>query len=419
MSLESAACEHLSTLPSCRVFAQEMARDCVQGRNVLVLTGAQLSHLALGKLLGDALWSEGGPPLFPVHLTEADAEVRPATILSRFTSVEEDLLHPGLSPLGLPNEVVDQVFLVSGVERLPLEAQEEWVRYFSLWAKYPRTRTHALVLPLPSRPDVISPTAGDTHLAMHHWWGRMSLLDVQLLCRLLEDAESDPLIATWREAILPHLAGADVALAAKLWDVVTEPEGIITKSLTEHGRQIGLNAVVLKGAIGRAARAQKGFGRPSAIPAALWEELWGMGAAQYTAEHGVELTAVALAVLGQKDDVRHRIWRGQAGLLLPRLDQVRIGVCRILTERHGAGWPIDFGKLCFTEEELSLVKKDPLATEFGPLRRIVIQDRAKAHTYVGLVSHARDMRNSLAHYQMVSLGDFRTLCANQARSGLL
>lgn len=419
MNSEGAAYEHLDGLPGCRRFAQQVARDCAQGRNILVLTGAQLSTLAIRTLLENALWREEGPQLVPVTLSQEDANTNPPAVLARYTGTDEEHLHPGLSPTGPSNQITDQVFLLEGVDRLPVDAREAWVSHFRLWAKYPRTRAYALILPLPARPDGFTTTAGDTHLAVHHWWGRISLLDLQLLCRLLEDADSDPLVAAWRESVLPHLAGADVRLAAKLWNVVLQSEKDIVKVLEEHGREMGLDPSILKAATVRAGRAPKGFGRPSLVPTSGWEELWGMGAAQYSPEQGVELTAVTLALLERPEDVRHRIWRGQAALLLSRLDQVRITVCHALTQKHGAQWPVKLGKLHFTQEELAQVEKDPLATEFGPLRRIVRQPNANARAYVDLVSHAREMRNALAHYQMVTLNDFRVLCAHQARLGLL
>jgi hypothetical protein len=154
-------------------------------------------------------------------------------------------------------------------------------------------------------------------------------------------------------------------------------------------------------------------------PRGTWEAAWSIGAAHATEEHGAELTTAALAVLEQLPDFRNRIWRGQAALLLPHLDQLRISVCRVLTDNHGKGWPIKFGARLFLEEERAQVEADPMSTEFGPLEIILRESRnASDKRYHPVVKRARGMRNALAHYKTVRLAEYRELIEAQRAVGL-
>lgn len=94
--------------------------------------------------------------------------------------------------------------------------------------------------------------------------------------------------------------------------------------------------------------------------------LWAHGALSWTLEFGLELHTAAMAVLGRDEEVKHRLWRGQAELLLPLIDHMRLMVCTDLAHSYGKNWPMRYG-LPTSEEEKAAVQASPLACQWGYL----------------------------------------------------
>ena len=414
---EEQVIESLLQLPSARRFGEALVHDCMQGRNILVLTGAQLAPECIRRLLDDTLGRRQGPRVHAVRLDEYEASEHPSAFLSRVADTNEQAFRPALSQAA-GEEVPDTVFFLSGLEHLSAKLQEVWADYFVQWAQYPAVRTHVLALATSSRLGRLRTEVGDTRLAIHSWWQQLPTLEVRLLCRLCAGTSEDKVATRWREAVLPHLAGCDTSLVARLWEVVLDSEESLVEALREHGKSLGLSKT-------RLADLTQGLRQSTIAPAGMsaplgvWEAAWSHGAAHATEEHGVELTTAALAVLELMPDFRNRIWRGQAALLLPHLDQLRMSVCRVLTENHGKGWPIRFGARLFAEEERVQVEADPMSTEFGPLEIILRESRNPGDKrYHAVVKRARGMRNALAHYKTVRLAEYRELLDAQRAVGM-
>ncbi len=399
-------------LPSARRFADTMALDCIQGRNLLVLTGAQLASECLRRLLDDAIGRRRGPRVQAVGLEIFSEAEQPSAFLARHAVSNEDAFRPGATEqdtTGLP----DTVFLLSGLERLSQSAQEIWAKYFHTWTLYPATSAHVLVLATSTRPGRLRDATSDTRLAVHAWWRNLSTLEIHLLCKLCTDASEEWAAARWREAVLPHIAGYDTRLIAHLWDAVLQSEAELTAALRQHGEGLGLARAPLA-TLWQGLRRASGGNTDASTLVGNWGQAWSMGAVHGSDEHGVEFTAAALAVLDKHLDLRHRMWRGQAALLLPYLDHLRISVCRELTSTRGQDWPLRLGGRLFAGDERTRVELDPLATEFGPLEIILKESHHTAtKRFHPLIKRARLMRNALAHYQPVSLSDYRELLAEQ------
>jgi hypothetical protein len=414
---EAQIIEALMQLPSARRFSEALAHDCIQGRNVLVLTGAQLAPESLRLLLDDALGRCRGPRVHAVRLEDCEADETPSAFLSRVAHTNEDAFRPSLSQ-SEGEDVPDTLFLLSGLECLPVKLQECWAEYFVTWTQYPAVRTHVLALSAASTPGKLHAVVGDTRLAIHSWWQGLSTLEVRLLCRLCTSATEDWAASRWREAVLPHVVGCDMRLVARLWDVVLESEDALAEALREYGQGLGLSKMRLD-SLAQGLRQAAMARLDERTPRGTWGIAWSLGAAHTSQEYGTELTAAALAVLEQLPDLRNRVWRGQAALLLPHLDQLRMAVCRVLTERLGQEWPIKFGARLFDDEDREQVKADPLSTEFGPLEIILRESRFPGgKRYHPVVKRARAMRNALAHYKTVRLADYRELLDAQRAVGL-
>ena len=244
-------------------------------------------------------------------------------------------------------------------------------------------------------------------------------MDVQMLCRLGNSGPVDSPHSLWREAILPHLVDGSASLARKLWDSVLEPEATLLDALKGHARAQHFEPGPLRETVAKVER-HRAEQRQTEAPSPVWHVLWEMGAAQCSAEQGPELTTLALIQLDRLNDVRHRLWRGQAALLLPRLTRLRVSICQELTNKNGHTWPTRLGAAFMDDEQRRRVEADPLATEFGPLE-LILQRRPECggQKYLALVQRARWMRNQLAHNQTVSYGDFVNLYDTQQRLGFV
>lgn len=410
--------EALGQLPAYRAFAEALAREAVDGRHLLVLTGGQVEPTVLRPGLEAALARCQGPMLRPIPLAECGEGEAPAAFLARMTGLAEESLHPASAPAeGTGWAAVYDALWLDGLGQLPAGRALQWLEYFRLCVRYARPASHVLVLPVRRQTGPLIELSADTRLGVHHWWGRLSGLDVRMLCRLGEQEPVGSAEAVWREAVLPHLADGSATLAARLWEVVLGPEAELLEALREHARQ--------RMEVGAVREAYRALGRQrteraqAEAPPPVWRPLWELGAVQCSAEYGPELTAAALALLEEVAAVRHRLWRGQAALLLPRLTQFRMALCQALTDRHGRSWPLRFGAPFMNDEQKRRVEEDPLATEFGPLE-LILQWRVEAtgQRYLPLVQRARWMRNQLAHNQTVTFGDFKALVEQQQALGL-
>lgn len=211
--------------------------------------------------------------------------------------------------------------------------------------------------------------ASDVGLAMHWWWGIISALEVRLLCRLL-NGKADDAATLWREHLLPSLTGGDVVLADFLWDSLQGTEDDLYGRLVSFAEGRDWTSERLRPFwAGQAfeARAPINGGGRLAVPE-YTRSLWALGAVQVTPEYGMELSSAALAQLGRRETVRHRVWRGEAGLLLPLLDGVRLRLCARLTRLFGSDWPLRWRRP-ESLEEMSAVAKDPFACQLGHLGR--------------------------------------------------
>ncbi|HZG51225.1 MAG TPA: hypothetical protein VEZ40_03725 [Pyrinomonadaceae bacterium] len=305
-----------------------------------------------------------------------------------------------------------EVVYCEGLDRLLEDQVGGWLELLSRWAEFAQNmeRPPALCIIAPA-PVVLGYTPNtNVRLAVRKWWGIPSLLELRLLCRdEQEEAGASDGEDAWREHILPALSGGDVSLASDLWGVACSDEDKIREALGEHARRRGWSRQRLSdwGAEEFLRGMFMKHGTTSSRLPAAFEKLWAEGAIGHTREHGLELHTGALETLGQHEAVRHRLWRGQAALLLPIIDGVRLRLCQRLTDVYGRGWShrwIQPSK----EREYAAVTESDLGCELGHLAYLLRSCREiRAYDgWIPLTTRARDMRNELAHYRPVSFMSF-------------
>lgn len=408
----------LAHLPGIHHFLQQQRAELQRGRSVLAIM-AQNGY-------GDRLWELCYDDIYRTRLDVEAVDIGGFGSHADPLAILSDTLHLNLSletsfePLrALMTADLPQVTVLQGLnsadpaERLPwLSLMSEWAATATAITSTTGRRPPALWGMFAPAPDEVVP-AEDAWLRVQQWWALPSDLDMRLLCRLHEGHDHSRLepLTVWREAVLPALSGNDLALAEYLWDIVDQPLDAIIERLRAFAAQQQWTATVLEQWGVRNFLRQQGNGprRFRLRPLHHERELWLRGILQQTPENGLQLSPAVLATLGERRQLEHLLWRGQASLLLPLIDELRLSICEALTRKYGPDWPVLWARPR-SEEDLQKVRQNPMAVELGHLKHAIRRcPHPDAASQAGLVSHIWALRNKLAHYTPVHFSEYDQL----------
>jgi hypothetical protein len=213
-----------------------------------------------------------------------------------------------------------------------------------------------------------------------------------------------------------------MGLLERLWEVVLGEIDDIVTELRAYARERAWSLDTLAGLSSAQLHVGYSLNQTYAmhLPPARLVPFWLDGLVSSSIEYGVEVHPAALLVQGHTDRVRHRLWRGQVTLMLPLLDSIRLNMCQELTRRFGQGWPLRLTPPR-TEEEVTALKVSALACEYGRLEFLLRQDGRLVDyrtSWQPLAARAKAVRNTLAHYQPVTFGDFEWLESEARKAGV-
>lgn len=410
-------------MPSPRRFLDTIIDDLVDRRNTLVLMPVGVDPADVWPALRSELWQRD-LAFEEVSLPEYSEQRSPVSVLDDYFELTWPSLETPRTIARLINQLNAayegqlEIIRLEGLDELSDPARERWIDFFQQWARASHSmadRGHippalCLVIRGTSLPHDV-PTS-DIHLAVHWWWRFPSILEMHLLCRLGNQAPSWDTETRWREHVLPTLAGTDPGLVEFLWDDLHLNLEELTGHLHSFAQQRGWNEEILRewGAEKLISLTNREYRHETYAPPKQWHALWANGALIWTPEYGLELHTAALAILGRNTMVGHRLWRGQARLLLPLVDHVRLLLCEHLTGLYGYDWPTRW-MLPMSQEEILAVRKDPFACQWGHLERLLkdCPDLDSESYWLPLASSARRIRNEIAHYRPISYAEFDTL----------
>lgn len=411
------ALEALDRLPSVTQLVRRWAGDLSQRVSLLVLLPDGLDPADAWPMLRRAL-SERGISAAEVRLSELAPGPPSAALGAGLGWLGDD----GATP-ATPDALMDagargaEVIWLDGVDALNQTDLGRWLGLLPRWAEVSQRRANrgapvtalCLLAPACALPD--GPPPGDLYLGVRHWWGLPSLLELRLLCRYREDRPPGEAAARWREAVLPALAVGDPALVDELWEDAAADVNLLEQRLLAYAHRRDWTAERLR---------QWGADRLNASPMPRqlaagepWiaaRDLWAQGAATWTPEGGLELHSAALAALGRRARIRHRVWRGQVDLILPMIDDVRVSLCTQLTEAYGPEWPVMWGPPQL-DAEREAVLHDPFACQLGHLRYVLGATPTRDPQSQALAETMLSLRNELAHYRPVGFYQFHQLLA--------
>lgn len=418
--------------PSVHRFVTNIVDDLADGNSTLILLPSGISPTMIWRITQQQLWQRS----FSVHeLTLKSHEARsPLNILS-------DLLNVTWNPPDLPRTLEnliqcmvhdgyppDVIYLADSDQSLK---NSDWQLLIKQWAEAIKMLSDRGIFDTKPRTAlcIFAPAEflklgidSDVFLKVHWWWGFPSALEIHLLCREEIDGDVSRSIARWREYLLSSLACNDISLIEILWDRVqelTQDNLVEILSAFANDRQWSVSALKSWGADALINLNGKHEKNTIHNPSPRWRQLWANGAIIMTTEYGPELHPAALVVLNRQKDLLHRLWRGQATLLLPLVDHARLRICTLLTEEFGAGWPLWYPPK--SQEEVDAVRENPLACQWGHIE-MSLRHCNRLITYkkwISLVYSARTIRNDLAHYRPIHFSRFEELAREIGRLGIL
>ena len=409
----------LFQLPSVKRFLARLGDDLASRRSILALLPEGICPREMLDALREELWQRG----FEVGEVSLSSVPEDRTLVN---SLSEDLRISWI-PIDTPRSILNlmatgkmpEVVLLEDLELLSPQKRKQWIDFLGDWArvchgKPDQISASALCLVCPAtailsqRPD----PEDEVYLAVHWWWGFPSALETQLHCRLNSEHEDEDPIARWCEHVIPALVGSDVNLAGVMWRKLHGMElDSLFSFLCEVAQQRGWNA----GSLQEWTECKKeiksnGYQRIMAVaPPLEVRDLWARGIVGWTLEYGLEFHTAALALLKRDDEIRHRLWRGQTGLILPLIDRIRQEFCLHLTNTYGRDWPV---KWCLPENEYEEedVRMNPLSCQWGHMEKVLSTFlRSEENERRRLAALARKVRNQIAHYHPVSFRDYKSL----------
>jgi len=247
---------------------------------------------------------------------------------------------------------------------------------------------------------------GQLFLDVHYWWQMPTPAETQLLWREQALDSSDSNRVHWRAHILPTIAANDSALLTELSRCSGQTEEMIT-ILDQFAQARNWTAARLQAADGEQLMASLRHPCAHIQPGTIKERLWSMGALVWTPENGVELHPATLRPLNRQNELEHRFWRAQVGLILPIIDRVRRQLCDVLNRGGDPDWAWRYA-IPLDEQEEARVRSDSMLCGLGHLAYLIHSKGAlqRYSRWHDLAVQARELRNRLAHYQLVTLEEY-------------
>jgi hypothetical protein len=410
--------DQLTRLPSVDRFQSRLIEDLKTGRSALVL----VNRGEYAEVIRHACYLELSR-LYDYDVKEVDATpTRRDNPPLQVVSSQLELASPSDNAVrsldALFNYRLPEIISVRGLDELTGDARQLWFTFAERWASLAQSRVSQTPLPCLWIMSTLSPAdripRSEVWLRVFWWWSLPAALEIQLLCHAQEvdGGSSAAPIANWRAALLPGLAGNDFLLAEVLWDVLPEAKEQIFKRLSEFAAQQGWTAQKLRAWGVPDLLRRSGFRaqRFTEEPVRQERELWAQSIIGQTPEQGIFVSSSALAALGEWEQLEHRLWRGQASLILPLIDEFRLFICQDLTRKFGRDWPTHWWEPK-SDEEKQAVRLNPLATEWGHLENLIrnCKDLSAERHRLSAIMNARYIRNQLAHYKPITFQEYNTL----------
>ena len=403
-------------LPSVRLFTDRIIADLCDNRSVIVFLpfGVEPEWI-LERVRKELFYSGTVYSEIPIPDTN-DNEECAAYIGKAIGIIDENGYRPE-TPHGLLKipDIPNCLLLITNKSLNP-QIAEKWLLFLQEWARLNHRQANSgsrqkpilLILSETAIPNDLPNS--DVYLSFRFWWGFPSLLETRLLCRHSSpEIDKQTASSLWPEFVCSSVAGGDLRFLAYLWNCYENNQSLKNQILN-YSQGLNWNKDQLNQVKGLLNSQFRNGNSALEYPPKLLIEAWAKGIVIHIPERGICFHSAALALMGLWDDTYHRIWTGQAELLLPKIDSFRLQICDYLTERFGKSWPTAW-VAPITEDEIEAVKENPRACQWGHLSRIfdVAPKLRGLNNLYKAVKFVRIIRNELAHFRPIKNNDFRRL----------
>ena len=396
-------------LPSIRQFLEQVMTDLEGGLNVVLLLPPGVEADAINDRLAEML-------------SQRDRSVVPfdAAALPCVPTNPRDLLCAALGghiaagssfQVMLEQGACPDTLLVTGIARLSAEQRRAWLRLVRRWSQEVRgvavqqRPAHALCLIEPAQAVVHDLPESDVRLVLRWWWGFPSSIELRALCR--STTGSGPR-ATWLETLIAGVAPGDALLADHLWTECPATLEELREVLARFGQRHGLKDEAPDGLSPFCAGIAGLHADISDGPPPLRRRQWASGGLIGSPEFGPEPHPAILAARNERKRLEHLVWRGQQQVLLPIIDQARLGCCLELRRELGKSWHRRHAIVAEGPDDERRLEEDPLSAELPFLRAVLRQavrgaDGAALRSWLPIMDQVVRVRNELAHYRALDL----------------
>ena len=417
MSLELAT--YLMQLPTVRHLLDLIQNDLRHGRSVLGLFPDGIDAGWIRTALWDGL-EHWHLQIREIPISQLDVQA-PAAALGQALGVNWGASTTPRTVENLLKQAdLPEVLFVYGFDELADEDRDQWLRFMAHWAQVCQGRHSsdehgaeippALCLLAQASQVPYPPPQTNVLLSIWVWKGIPTTLEMRLLCRLASEHDNAPL-SRWKEHTIPAIVGSDIDLADHLWAQEYRDGAELADLLRAFGEERGWEQAELADwPIKDLPREAESSVNGWPLPPDLYQP-WAQGLVHWTPEYGLERHSSVLALLNLQDALYHRLWRGQAGFLLPEIDEIRLLLCKHLNQTYGMNWPHQWREP-ESHLECQEVKETPFACQWGHLEFLLLKcpDIRVEQRWLSLVHQSRQLRNAVAHYRPINLRDYEKFC---------
>jgi len=398
-------------LLSVQSFFSRTVEDIRRGKNVIILHPYGNNFSEISDTIYDYIFNDKILREYVVQVVDVTTIDYAPTNLMELSK----LVYPNESDSNVEKPSSEYLFnkfprvtVFNKIHLLKPNQQLTWVKLIKSWAdntdqirdKDGSYCTFCLVEPANNLIGILPES--NNNISWRYWWGFPSSLELRLLCR--EKRLRDEVKTVWFEAVTAGVASGDLLLADTILESfpkrLDEVNELLNKNTTEKCPPLELNirpsqsynANLLDQTVG--------------VPASLRND-WAKGRILASYDYGIEWHPITLAQNNNFQQLEHRMWRGQASILLPLVDQVRLSASSSLVRMYGEKWFTRWFEPQDPENTIRL-NGNPLDAELGFLRALqngknVFRDSQ----WKNVLDTTWEIRNKLAHYEPLDWERFR------------
>lgn len=379
-------------LPAAEQVLSEIRKELSQGISLCIVVAASGDIVEFEKALINGLQVRDG--LFVCSLRLPDLEtVNSAGLQKAITGAEYETLN--LEQF-IQSETTPDVILIQGFDEITNLLQKDTMFLIRRWVDHCHAtsdqKSLCLIVSgnLADKIHEIRSSTTSSRLKIRCLVGIPSALEMQLISRAQSGGEFMSAEAHWREVLVSSLSGNDLEMAYLLGQSRLNTIDDINQILKEYAELNSWERSTFEKELDEWKPLVSGI-KPE-IPLHIENmKLIQNQITIYTPEYGEEIHPAGLALLKRYDDIKLRVRRSQTNLVLPIIDELRIKIFSMLKNKLNKTWDHkdipEIGELKYSLDQLPV-------------------DSSARKQFYETVRQAREIRNKLAHMEVISLHEY-------------